>query len=56
MGFGSCRERERKSVSVSDMLQLQVTAKLETEDDVDGHDYVYYANFLYLLDEKKIQI
>ena len=37
---------ERENQRPSDILQLQVTAKLATEG-VDGHDDVYYAYFLY---------
>ena len=46
---------ERENQRPSDILQLQVTAKLATEG-VDGHDDVYYAYFLYFFFTTEIYI
>ena len=43
---------ERENQRPSDILQLQVTAKLATEG-VEGHDDVYYAYFLYFFSQKR---
>ena len=44
---------ERENQRPSDILQLQVTAKLATEG-VDGHDDIYYAYFLYFFHKRDL--